>query len=65
MRLFSSKNETGKVYIDENRKIKWLWTTLDKASIKTFLQNTHLLKKTIYLALISGTLSGIILYLIY
>jgi len=64
MRLFSPKEYMGKVYIDENRKIKWLWANLDKKRIQTFLQETQLLKKIICLALISGTLAGIILSLI-
>lgn len=62
MRLFPSKNDMGKVYIDENRKIKWIWAAMDKTNIQTFLQDNQLLKKIIYLALISGTLAGIILY---
>lgn len=61
MRIFSAKHETGNVYIDENRKIQWIWASLNKENIKTFLQETQLLKKTIYLALIAGTASGIIL----
>ena len=61
MRLFPPKDDMGKVYVDENRKIKWIWASLDKERIYTFLQETQLLKKIIYLALISGTLSGIIL----
>ena len=64
MRFFSKKDDTGKVYVDENRKIKWIGANLDKESIQVFLQETHLLKKIIYLALISGTLAGIILSLI-
>ena len=65
MRLFSSKHETNQVYIDKNRKIQWIWATLDKASIQNLLLNTKLLKKIIFLALISGTMVGIILSIIY
>ena len=64
MRLFPHKDASNNVFIDENRKIKWIGATLDKNSIQTFLQDTRLLKKIIYLALISGTLAGIILSLI-
>jgi len=65
MRLFPSKHETNQVYIDKNRKIQWIWATLDKASIQNLLLNTRLLKKIIFLALISGTMVGIILSIIY
>lgn len=64
MRFFSSKNNPSKIYIDENRKIEWIWTNLNKENLKIFLQETQLLKKTIYLALTAGIASGILLSLL-
>lgn len=61
MNLFFRHQNQGKVYIDENRKIQWIWASFDKSRIKAILQDTRLLKKTICYALAAGTLTGIIL----
>lgn len=61
MKFFSPNHESGKIYVDENRKIKWIWASLNKEKIQTILTDTRLLKKTVCYALAAGALTGIIL----
>lgn len=64
MKFFNPKQTAGKVYMDENSKIQWIWASLNKEKIQTILTDTRLLKKTICYALAAGALVGIILSLI-
>lgn len=59
--LFSQPDDQDKVYIDKNHKIQWIWANLKGTMVKSVLTENRLPLKPLFIALLAGLITGVVL----